>query len=90
MNILMPYSAIKAYLDTNASPEEFARALVLSGPSIERWHETADKDTVFDIEITTNRVDTASAIGIAQEAAAILPRRGFKASLHHNPLTAYE
>lgn len=40
------------------------------------------KDYVYDIEITTNRVDCMSVIGIAREASATLPRFGFKAKFN--------
>jgi phenylalanyl-tRNA synthetase beta chain len=38
------------------------------------------EESVYDIEITTNRIDMVSVIGIAREAAAILPRFGIKAT----------
>jgi phenylalanyl-tRNA synthetase beta chain len=41
-------------------------------------------DYAYDIEITSNRVDTASVIGIAREAATILTRFGFP-STFRNP-----
>jgi phenylalanyl-tRNA synthetase beta chain len=57
-----------------------AKYLSLCGPSVERI-EKYDKDFIYDIEITTNRVDAASVYGIAREASAILPRFGVKAKL---------
>jgi phenylalanyl-tRNA synthetase beta chain len=42
---------------------------------------TKQKDYVYDIEVTTNRVDMMSVHGIAREAAAILPQFGFSAEL---------
>ena len=80
MNILIPFSWLKEYLDTQATPEKIARCLSLCGPSVERIKKIKT-DFVFDIEITTNRIDTASVAGIAREAAAILPRFNIQAKL---------
>lgn len=74
MNILIPYSELKKHINTNIPASEFARCLTLSGPSVEHVVRSKDGDEVFDIEITSNRIDTASVVGIAQEAMAILPR----------------
>src|SRR3990172_12989297 len=43
-------------------------------------------DYVYDIEVTSNRVDCMSVIGIAREAAAILPQFGFPATLKIPPV----
>ncbi|KKR31651.1 MAG: Phenylalanine-tRNA ligase beta subunit [Candidatus Gottesmanbacteria bacterium GW2011_GWC2_39_8] len=80
MNILVPDSWLREYLDTDASPEEIQQYLSLSGPSVEKIIEK-DGDKIYDIEVTTNRVDMASVFGIAQEAVPILPRYGKKARL---------
>lgn len=80
MNILIPDSWLREYLETNANPKQIKDCLSLCGPSIERLN-TVKSDVVYDIEITTNRIDMASVYGIAREAAAILPRFGFKAKL---------
>src|SRR3989338_5562538 len=84
MDIKIPDSTLRKYLDTQATPEKIAEALTLCGPSVDRLHRLAD-DYVYDIEAITNRVDTASAFGIAREAAAILPLFGIKAKLINNP-----
>ncbi|MBD3238089.1 MAG: phenylalanine--tRNA ligase subunit beta [Candidatus Moranbacteria bacterium] len=75
MNLLLSYNWIKQYTPTKLSAENFAKTLSLKGPSIEQWHYLKDqKDYSLDIEITSNRVDMASVIGIAREAAAILEK----------------
>jgi len=86
MNIKITYNWLLEYLDTDADPYEIQKYLSLCGPGVERM-EKVGKDYVFDIEITSNRVDMASVFGIAQEAQAILPRFGKKAKLRQNPLT---
>ncbi|GAB4219139.1 MAG: phenylalanine--tRNA ligase subunit beta [Candidatus Microgenomates bacterium] len=88
MNIKITYNWLLDYLETDATPYEIQKYLSLSGPSIERV-EKIDDDYVFDIEIISNRIDTASVIGIAQEATAILPMYGKKARLKFNPLNEY-
>lgn len=76
------------YLETDADPYEFQKYLSLCGPSIETV-EKIGEDFVFDIEVTSNRVDMASVYGIAQEAQAILPQFGKKAILKNNVLKKY-
>jgi len=85
MNIKITFNWLLEYLDTDATPNELQKYLSLCGPSIESVTKVGN-DYVFDIEITSNRIDTASVIGIAQEAQAILPMFGKKAVLKLNPL----
>jgi len=93
MNIKITYNWLLEYLDTDADPYEIQKYLSLCGPGVERVDKVDNSskggltDYVFDIEITSNRVDMASVFGIAQEAQAILPRFGKKAKLKQNPLT---
>lgn len=89
MNIKITYNWLFDYLDTDATPSEMQKYLSLCGPSIERVDKIGD-DYIFDIEITSNRIDTASVIGIAQEAQAILPMFGKKAIIKSNPLEKYK
>lgn len=80
MNILIPHKWLLEHLDTAVNPQEIQRLLSLSGPSIERIY-TTDTDSVYDIEVTTNRVDMMSVRGIAREAAVILEQAGSPATL---------
>jgi phenylalanyl-tRNA synthetase beta chain len=77
MNIRITHSWLLEYLDTKADPYEIQKYLSLCGPSIEQVDKLENGDYAYDIEITSNRVDTASVIGIAREAATILTRFGF-------------
>jgi len=88
MNIKITYDWLLEYLETDADPYEMQKYLSLSGPSIETVEKIGD-DYVFDIEITSNRIDMASVFGVAQEAQAILPQFGKKAKLKFNPLETY-
>ncbi len=86
MNILIPDSWLREYLETDASSKAIQKDLSLCGPSIERLHKI-NGEFVYDIEVTTNRVDMMSVYGIAREAAAILPRFGHRANLSSDPFT---
>ena len=83
MNILVPDNWLRDFLKTKATPKQIAESLSLCGPSIEKV-EKNQNTSIYHVEITTNRVDTASVYGIAREAAAILPR--FKLSAKLTPL----
>lgn len=80
MNILIPHKWLLEHLDTNAEPEEIQEKVSLCGPSIERIYDI-EGDKVYDIEVTTNRVDSMSIRGIAREAAVILEQFGVNAKL---------
>ncbi len=80
MNIKISDSWLREFLETKASAAKIASCLSLCGPSVERL-EKVDGDYVYNIEVTTNRVDVMSVYGIAREASAILPQFGIKATL---------
>jgi len=80
MDILIPDNWLRDFIETKASPKQIAKYLSLCGPSVEKVSVTKT-DSIYSIEVTTNRVDTASVYGIAREAAAILPRFGIPARL---------
>lgn len=84
MNILVPDIWLKDFLKTEATPSQIKEYLSLCGPSVERMYGEGVSN-VYDIEITGNRPDTMSIVGIAREAAAILPRFGIKAELVGDP-----
>ena len=75
MNIKITYNWLLEYLDTDADPYEIGKYLSLCGPSIEKIDKVED-DFVFDIEITSNRIDMASVLGIAQEIIARMGSAG--------------
>ena len=83
MDILIPDEWLRDFLKTKANEKQIAEYLTLCGPSVERV-----ENSVYSIEVTTNRVDSASILGIAREAAAILPQFGLKASLHSIKLSS--
>ncbi|MBI2268451.1 MAG: phenylalanine--tRNA ligase subunit beta [Candidatus Blackburnbacteria bacterium] len=80
MDILIPDNWLRDFLKTKATPEKIAKCLSLAGPSVEKI-EKSESILVYLIEVTTNRIDSASVYGIAREAAAILPRFKIPAAL---------
>jgi len=80
MNISIPHSWLKEFLTTDASPQKIAECLSFCGPSVEKLTKASD-DWIYEIEVTTNRIDLMSVLGLAREAAAILPQFGYKAKL---------
>ncbi len=89
MNILIPDRWLRHYLNTKATPEQIKEYLSLCGPSVERIYGEGD-ETVYDMEITGNRPDAMSVMGVAREAATILPRFGIEANLSGDPYKAKE
>lgn len=89
MNILIPHTWLLEHLETEASPQQIQQYLSLAGPSIERIYNR-EGDSVYDIEITTNRVDAMSVRGVAREAAVILNQFGIAAKLKPLRLPAIE
>lgn len=79
MNILVPQNWLKDYVKTDAQPADIAKALSLHAFSVEKIIETPSGESVFEIEITPNRGDALSVLGVARELRVILPRLGFKA-----------
>lgn len=77
MNILIPVSWLREHLKTSASTEKIAEVLSLTSVSVERIQKV-DDDFVFDIEVTTNRPDLMSVVGIAREANAALTIQGIE------------
>ena len=84
MNILIPDSWLREFLKTKATPQQIKEYLSLCGPSVERLKKVGE-EFIYDIEITTNRPDAMSVVGVAREAAAILPRFNIPAKLMNDP-----
>lgn len=83
MNIKILDSWLREYLKTSAKPEKIAEALSLTSVSVERI-EKYGNDYIYNIEVTTNRPDLMSVVGLAREASVSLPRFGVKATF--NPI----
>jgi phenylalanyl-tRNA synthetase beta chain len=62
------------YIDlSNLADDELVRRLTDIGHALEALEKHGD-DSVFDLEITTNRVDAMSHLGMARELSAALGR----------------
>lgn len=79
MNIRITDSHLREFLKTKASASEIAKNLSLTSVSVEKLEKIAG-DFVYEIEVTTNRVDLMSVVGLAREASVILPEFGIDAS----------
>jgi len=84
MNIIITDSSLRKFLETPAKAETLSQNLSLCGPTFDQVTKIGD-DFVYHIEVITNRVDTASAQGVAREAAAILTQFGIPAKLINDP-----
>ena len=84
MNIQILDSWLRDYLNTKANPQKIAKYISLCGPTFDRVRPIkigGKRDWVYDIEITSNRVDAMSVYGIAREASVILPQFRINANL---------
>jgi phenylalanyl-tRNA synthetase beta chain len=79
MNIKISDNWLREYIETPATVDEMAKSLSLCSVGVERI-ERINGDTIYDIEVTTNRPDLMSIIGIAREASAVLPQFGIDAT----------
>jgi phenylalanyl-tRNA synthetase beta chain len=68
------YNWLKDFVDCTLTPGEAADRLTMAGLEVESA-EVKDGDTVFTIEVTSNRPDWLSVQGIARELAAVTGRR---------------
>ncbi len=65
------YSCLKEYIDFNFSPQEISKKLTLAGLEVESMFGKDEADAVLEINITPNRPDCLSLIGIARELSAL-------------------
>ncbi len=68
MNI--SYNWIRELTKTGLAPRELAERLTMLGLTVEGVHEAGD-DFVLDIDLTSNRPDCLSHLGVAREVAAM-------------------
>lgn len=68
------YNWLKEYVDINADVQDFAKKLTMSGSEVKAIHDLGS-DKIIEFEITSNRPDCLSIIGIARETAAVFGKR---------------
>jgi phenylalanyl-tRNA synthetase beta chain len=64
------YSWLKKFVDLKISPEKLAEGLTMAGLEVVAL-EKFGEDSVLEIEITSNRPDWLSVLGVAREVSAI-------------------
>src|SRR5262245_24857022 len=67
-------SWLRDFVDISASPEEIADSLGLRGFEVAAVEPFGDGDAVIDFEVTANRPDCLSVIGLAREASTLYDR----------------
>jgi phenylalanyl-tRNA synthetase beta chain len=68
------YNWLKDYVDIKIPAEELAHILTMAGLSVDSIEKKGD-DSILEVEITSNRPDWLSYIGVAREVAAITGRK---------------
>lgn len=66
----LPLSWLKEYVRFTQTPEKLAEKMLFSGTKVEEIISKKD-ETIFDLEITPNRPDTLSILGLAREVAVL-------------------
>ncbi|HEY8561417.1 MAG TPA: phenylalanine--tRNA ligase subunit beta [Pyrinomonadaceae bacterium] len=82
MNI--SYNWLKDLVETSLTPDEMAKKLTDAGLAVEGVHASGD-DFVFDIDLTSNRGDCLSHLGVAREISVIADCGLRIADLNENP-----
>lgn len=71
------YNWLKEFVDIDLSPRDLATKLTMAGLAVDAVEEHSSEnnaDFVLDIDLTSNRPDCLSHLGVAREAAAISDR----------------
>nr|QHO64083.1 Phenylalanine-tRNA ligase beta subunit [Lympha mucosa] len=75
---------------TDISPQELVIKLTLAGFEVENITKTSTQDTILNINISANRSDVMSLIGITREISAILKQPLVRTSNQHNIQITYK
>lgn len=67
-------SWLEDFVEISESSEDLGAALTMAGMAVDGVNEV-DGETIFDLDITSNRPDAMNHFGIAREVAAIYKRR---------------
>jgi phenylalanyl-tRNA synthetase beta chain len=87
----VPLGWLKEFVDVRAEPKKLAEDLTLAGLAVEGI-EAHGAETVFELDITTNRVDCMNVFGVAREVSVLygVPLRGPEVSLRESGRPAGE
>jgi phenylalanyl-tRNA synthetase beta chain len=69
------YNWLKDFVDLKMSPKELADKLTMAGLEVVSLEGLGGGDSLFEIEITSNRPDWLSILGVAREISAIIGSR---------------
>ncbi|KAF0180805.1 MAG: phenylalanyl-tRNA synthetase beta chain [Nitrospirae bacterium] len=69
----VPFNWLKEFVEISDAPEALAHRLTMSGFEVEAIERIGD-DAVFEVNVTPNRPDCLSVVGIAREVAALYGR----------------
>jgi len=69
----VPLSWLREYIDIRLSPQELAHRMTMAGVEVSHIQKSG-KDTILELDLTTNRGDCASIIGVAREVSALINR----------------
>lgn len=69
----VPLSWLREYIDVKLTPRELAKRLTMAGVEVSHIQKSG-KDTILELDLTTNRGDCASIIGVAREVSALIDR----------------
>ena len=72
MRILVSW--LREYVNVSDAPEDLARTMSVRGFSVEGIEPLGDGDAVLDFEVTANRPDCMSVVGMAREVATAYGR----------------
>ena len=67
------FSWLRDFVEIRETPDELADALTMAGMAVETVEDRGG-ETIFEMDITSNRPDTLNHFGMAREVAAILGR----------------
>ena len=71
LDMRVPYTWLKEFIEFSNPPEDVADRLTMTGLEVE-GAESVEGDTIFEVNVTPNRPDCLSILGIARELAAVL------------------
>ena len=83
MDIKITDKSLRYFLETPEDSESLARDVSLCGPTFDRITKLKG-DYLYEIEVITNRIDSASAMGIARDCMAILNQMGIKSKINND------
>lgn len=86
------YNWLKEYVEIDLTPKELANTLTMAGLEVEGIEEVQE-DYILDINVTPNRPDCLSIIGVAREVSALTNKsfkeKGFRVKVAGNDIKGF-